>query len=474
MAETIVIGCESDLSNAFTRAQHTLDRDFGAIESPLNGIFDGMVPDAGSFPINSGFAARVTTLAQQRLNYEDLNLWQPMVGLQENCDTSCQPPTKVVDFANAQHNWYRLFQIAYNTKVYCLTQLFADKLNVQKQMAQVFMNLKKLSLDLNDEFARTNHAGLAQNRWMGYAPATATPSLRFDDWHFATDSNGFPDTSVIILEAGVDPNFISLLSIQGILNIIRDEGLRIGTFPVDGEIPLLSDYLTFSELPLRDTNVRADNRFREASVLNPAYAATTSYGGFRLKNDFLAMRYNYVPNDPAFPGQTILRRVNPWQNQPLSEGCWSNTNPDYQRASFQISVPWGGSAFERQTGSMPATAGSGTSFANPQVPWNGMNWVWKNEVNEVTPCNQDRNLGYWRLVAQRAAKPVDFGQRGHIVLHRRFPLSGITGTCATLSTNTNGSYDCDLVCPAMDFFPPALEDYIVCGGWNEDAICNLV
>jgi len=471
MADHVTIGCTADLSNAFTLAQHHLDKEFDSIQG-ITGVFDGMIPSGGSFPLNSGFAARTTTLAQQRLNHSQLNLWQPMVGLQENCDTSCDPPTTVVDFANAQHNWYRLMQIAYNSSVYCLTQLFADHLNIQENIAQVFKDLKMLSTDLLDEFARNNHIALAANRWMGYAPQDgSTPTLRLDDWHFATDVNGFTDTSVIILEAGVDPNFISLLSVQGMLNIIRDEGIRIHAFPASGAVPLVTDYLTFQELPLRDTNVRADNRFREPSLLNPSYAATTNYADYNLKNDYLALRYNYSPNDADYPGQTVLRRVNAWQNQPMSEGCWSNMSPSYRNASFQVSVMWAGSTFTKQVGMMPTSAGSGTSFNNPQMPFGGMNWVWKNEVNEVTPANQDRNKGYWRLVAQLSAKPVKFGQFGHVILHRRFPFTGITGTCATLAVTETGSVDCTNTCPPMDFFPPPLEDYTTCGCWNPGGLC---
>lgn len=470
--EHITIACGQDISNAFTLAQHHLDKEFDAIEG-ITGVFEGMIPSGGSFPLNSGFAARTTTVAQQRLNYEQLNLWQPMVGLQEDCATTCEPPTEVVDFVNAGHKWYRLLQIAYNTKPYCLTQLFADHLNIQENIAQVFRDLKMLSMDLLDEFARNNHVTLAANRWMGYAPQDGTtPSLRLDDWHFATDANGFPDTSVIILEAGVDPRYISLLSVQGMLNIIRDEGIRIHAFPASGEVPLLTDYLTFQELPLRDTNVRADNRFREPGVLNPSYAATTKYADYNLKNDYLALRYNYSPNDSEFPGQTVLRRVNAWQSQQLSEGCWSNMSPNYRNASFQVSVLWAGSTFTKQIGAMPTSAGSGTSFNNPQMPFGGMNWVWKNEVNEVTPQNQDRNKGYWRLVAQLSAKPVKLGIFGHVILHRRFPLTGITGTCATLQTTVAGSVDCTNDCPAMDFFPPPLVEYETCGCWNPDGLCN--
>lgn len=472
MAEHITIACPADIGNAFVRAQHNLSKEFMHIEG-ISGIFDDAIPDAGTFPMNSGFAARVTTLGQQRLNFERLNLWQPMVGLQENCDTSCQPPTANVSFANDQENWYRLFQIAYNTEVYCLTQLFADKLNIQDNIAQVMMNLKSLSIDLNDEFARNNHVGLAQNRWMGIASATATPALTKNQWQFATDANGFVDTSVIILDAGVDPNEISLLSVAGYLNNIRDNGIRIKTFPANGEIPIYTDYLTFEDLPLRDTNVRADNRFRAPGVLNPEYAATTRYAGYQLRNDFFALRYRYSPDDPDYVGQTVLRRVNAWKDERLTNGCMSDTSDEYQNADFQVSVLWGGSTFERQIGAMPKTAGSGTMFDNPTMPWNGMNWVWFNEVNEVTPANQDRNLGYWRLVTQRAAKPKDFGKRGHIALHRRFTFNGITGVCATLNTDAGGSTDCTNTCPAFDFFPPPLEEYTTCGCYNPDASCTV-
>lgn len=467
--DNITIGCGADISNLFTLAQHELSSEFQNIEG-ITGVFDDMIPDGGEFPLNSGFAARVTTLGQQRLNYARLNLWQPMVGLQENCDISCQPPVETLNLGNEQDTWYRLFWISYNTEPYCLTQLFADKLNVEANIAQVFMDLKKLSIDLNDEFARNNHAALSYNRWMGIAPTTGSPSLQKNTWNFATDSNGFTDTSVIILDAGVNPDEIALLSVNGFLNRIRSRGTRMKTFPVNGEVPIVSDYDTFSDLPLRDTNVRADNRYRAPSVLSPTYADTLSYGGYNLKADELALRYNYSENDPDYPGQTVLRRVNAWEDTPITNGAFSNESEDYENASFQVSFAWGGSTFKRQIGAMPKTAGSGTSFANPTMPWNGMNWRWLNEVNEVTPQNMDRNLGFWRLVAERAARPDRFGFNGHAILHRRFPYTGITGTCAELSvTGAAGYYPAS--CPPMDFFPPPLVEYTTCGCWNDDGTC---
>lgn len=468
--DTITIGCSADISTAFTRAQHNLSKEFESVQG-ITGVFDDLIPSGGTFPLNSSFAARVTTLAQQRLNFARLNLWQPMVGGQENCDTSCQPPVTTVDFANAQHNWYRLFWINYKTEPYCLTQLFADKLNVVENIAQVLMNLKSLSRDLIDEFARNNHVAIARHKWLGLAPASGTPTLTQGDWAFATDANGFPDTSVIILEAGIDPNEIALLSVGGMLNNIRERGSRIGTFPVNGDVPVLTDWMTFQELPFRDTNVRADNRHRQPGALAPSLAATTNYAGYQLKPDQFAHRYNYSPDDAEYPGQTILRRVNAWQDETLSEGCFSDVSDDYENASFTLVTPWGGPVFKKELGEMPSTAGSGTSFANPTKPWNGMNWVWFNEVNEVTPQNSHRNLGYWDLVSQFAARPMKFGNDGHVILVRRFPFTGITGTCATLAVTGDGSVDCTNTCPAMDFFPPALEEYTTCGCWNPDGNC---
>ncbi len=471
MSDTI-IGCGSDLSNHFTKSQYNLSDIFEAIEG-VDGVWQsGMIPDGGRFPVNSGFAARVTTIAQQRLGIDDINLWQAMDASLSDCAATCSPPTAIVDFGNAQHNWYRLMNIAYNTKPYCLTQLYANHLNAPEQIAQVYKDLKFISMDVMDEFNRNNYVGLSAYRWMGYDPAGGTPALLQQQWRFATDANGFIDTKYIILAPTVNPNYIAMLSTDE-LNQIRNRGIPIGTFPVDGEIPLMTDYQAFSDMPLYDTNRRQDNRFRAPVVLNPEYKATTSYAGYNLKNDFFALRYFWTTTEPGYPNG-VLKRVFQWSNQAMSEGCWSNVNESYETADFQLNIPFSEmhEVFRLQSGETPLSAGSGTNFQALASPWNGT-WRWINEINEYTPCNQDRDIGYWRMNLRKAARPVQFGTRGHVLLTRRNPIRGITRNCQTLGAPTSSYASCN-TCPPVDFYPPPLVDRWTCGGFNASGVCAPV
>jgi hypothetical protein len=468
--EPITIQCSADISNLFTRGQHELDKTFGQIEG-FDGVWEGMIPNAGAFPVGSGFAARATTIGQQRLNFNRLNLWQDMVGLQADCAVSCDPPTENVNFANANHVWYRLMNVAYNTIPYCLESMFADALSLPQQIAQIFRDLKFVTSDVMDEFYRNNYAALSYYKWFGYDNGT-TQNLVRQGWRFATDANGNVDTTYIILDDGFDPENISPLSISGILNRIRNRGTYDGTFPKDGEISLVTDYETFQELPLYDTNRRADNRFRAPVTLNPEYASTTNYAGFTMKNDPFSLRYYWTETEPGYPNG-VLKRIDQWSNQPFSEGCLSVLSSDYEDADFQVSIPFGmRPVFEMQNGEQPLSAGSGVNFSATASPWNGT-WRWINEVNEVTPCNQDRNKGYWRMVLKKAAKPVDSGFRGNLILHRRFPYRGIAKVCRPLGTPVGGSYDCEFTCPPLDLFPPALEDTFTCGRWNSDTCTSV-
>lgn len=468
MPDDITISCVADISNLFTRAQHELGRQFDTIEG-LDPVWDdGKIPNAGAFPVGSGFAARVTTLGQQRLSFTNLNLWKNMVGLQPDCAVSCDPPTTTLELANADHKWYRLMHVAYNTKPYCLESMFADALNLPAQIAQIFWDLKHVTMDLMDEFNRNNHAAISAIRWMGYDDGT-NQTLRKGAWRFATDADGNIDTTYIILDAGLDPDNLAVMSVP-LLNRIRNRGTYVGAFPKDGNIPIVTDYETFQDLPFYDTNARADNRFRAPQKLDPAYAATQEYGGYTLDNDPFVLRYYWTETEAAYPNG-VLKRVDQWSNLALSEGCMSDLSEDFENADFQVSFPWGKPAFELQSGEQPLSAGSGVTYADPASPWNGM-WRWVNEINEITPCNVDRNKGFWRMVAKKAAKPMRSGLLSHSLLHRRFPFRGITKSCKPLGTPAGGSVDCALTCPPLDHYPPALVDVFTCGSWNDDA-CAL-
>jgi hypothetical protein len=474
------ISCGADISNHFSVAQYHLND----IRDMLNGrvgTWEGMVPDGGRFPVTSNFAARVTTLAQQRLGYRDLNLWQPMVAeLGGDCAVSCDPPTKVVDPGNANHQWYRLMNIAYNTKPYCLESMFASGFDLPQQIEQIFKDLFMIRADVMDEFTRNNQVTLSAFKWLAYDKPQnqAGPSgLMPNQWQFATDANGFYDTRYIVLDNTVNPFNISLPSTD-IFNRIREFGIPLGTFSEEEMVETVTDYTLFSNLPLYDTNRREDNRFRSPGVLEPSYVAAKTYANYKLKEDIYMLRYNWRgPGEVQGYPNGVLERVYQWTDEQITEGCFSQTSQAYVDADFSLIVlrskreP----VFLLQNGEQPLSAGSGVNFAATASPWDGT-WRWVNEVNEVTPCNQDRNKGYWRMVLKKAAKPIMFGQRGHVLLVRRFPLRGIARSCAPAQTFASvGSPDCtnNLPCPAPDFFPPPLIQSSVCGGWNDGGVCTL-
>lgn len=465
----ITISCAADISTVMARGQHQLERTFDQIDG-IDGAWTGMIPESGSFPVGSGGAARTTWMGQQRLNFSRLNQFQPAVGLQSDCTVSCDPPVQELELGNSDNQWYRLMQSAFNTKPYCLESLWLDALNVQDNIQNIFRNLKHLTMDVMDEFYRNNHAALSQYRYAGYVNDAGTQSLLRQQWRFATDADGNVDTTYIILNNTVDPDNISVLTVGGLLNRVRNEGMYIGTFPKDGNVNLVTDYDTFSNLPLYDTNVRADNRFRAPDSLNPAYAATTGYANYTLKNDPFALRYRWTTTEPGYPSG-VLKRVEQWGNQAMTQGCTSILNEGYDDADFQVSFLWGGAAFSLQNGMQPTSAPGGVNFAATAAPWRGA-WRWVNGINEVTPCNVDLNKGFWRAVFKLAAKPKDGGQRGNAILHRRFPYTGVTKVCRPLNTAPTGSVACGDLCSPLDWEPPQLVDLYTCGAYNPPPYCG--
>ena len=468
------IDCVDALRNAFVRGQHELGEIFDTING-YDGVWKGMVPSDGAFPVGSGFAARTTTIGQFRYNFSQLNLWQPMVGMQADCATSCDPQNNYVSPTNGQNDWYRLLEVAYNSEPFCLEKMFADSLSLEEQIAQMFENLKFLSSDVMDEFYRNNFNALSRYHYFGYDNGSGTQQLIDGGWRFATDANGFADTTYIILDQAYDPNNISALAVSGILNRIRERASAIGMLAKTGSIDLVTDVQTFEELPLYDTNRRADNRFREPNLLNPAYGDVRSYANYMLKEDPFALSYNYTEDDPAYPNG-VLKRITQWDQTPLNNGgCLSVLSRAYQDADFMISIPWPmRPVFAMQSGEQPLSAGSGVTFADPASPWNGV-WRFVNEINEITPCNVDRNKGFWRMVLKKAAKPRNSGFSGNLVLHRRFPWRGIARICRPLEVYpTGGTYDCDTTCFPLDWTPPPLDDVPTqCGGWHRSSCGSL-
>ncbi len=453
---SITISCTEDLRNFFTRAQHVLDKEFAIIEG-VEGVWAGKIRSGGAFPVGSGWAARTTILGFNRPRVTGAPKFQPLVGLQTDCATSCNSPARTVNLGNADHKWYRMTEYAENTEAFCLKSMWGDALNLPAQIKNHVRNLKARTHELMDEFDRANYAAISDNKWLGVDGIQPRRQL----WRFEEDVNGTVNVNKVIIDAGVDPNDISLLT-QEYLNYVRLTGTYNGAFSKQGPAPIITDYETMSEIPKQDTNTRADNRYRSPEKLDPALGAVQSYGNWDYTFDPFCMRYFWDLNDPNYPNG-VMTRIDQWTANPVSEGCMDEVSSDYLEADFQISLPFNPEVYLRQTLNLPTNLPE-MNYSQPASPYTGM-WRFINENDPVTPCNTDRNMAYWRMVMDMAAKPQ---QRfwGHAIFHRRYNRTGTIKSCRSLVVPVGAYYDCSMSCAPFDFFPPALVSRTTCGAWN--------
>jgi hypothetical protein len=457
MATTLT--CANDLKNLFSRAQHQLASEFNRIDG-IKGVWEGRIRNGGTFPVGSGFAARTTMLGFQRPRHSTIR-WQPKVGLQDDCVVSCNTPSNKVTIQNADHKWYRVFEYAEHTEPYCLHSMWADALNLPDQIRNIVMNLKARSVEMMDEFYRANQVALSANKWVGVDDGSNSGRIRKGLWRFETDANGSVNINKIILDPSIEPENVGLASIDT-LNWIRETGSYTGAFPIQGNTKIITDYETASLLPKYDTNVRADNRYRAPGTLDPSLAGVMSYGGYDFDRDPFIFRYYWDENDDNYPNG-VLTRIDHWSSQPVSEGCWDDVSTDYMNADFQLTIPFNNLVWMLQNYQVPNPPDM--PYEQPHSPYNGM-WQFFNEVNEITPCNSQRNLAYWQMILAKAAKP-DRYDLGHVLLHRRFNSRGVFKSCRSLTVPVAGSYNCTITCPPLDHYAPALVTRTVCGKWNE-------
>lgn len=470
MAAEFVITCPNDLANFFSRSQNYLDREFGKIDT-IRGVWEGRIKSAGMFPHSTGFAARHTVLGQQRINQTQI-AFTPMVGHQDDCVASCDADPIPTKFQAVDHRWYRVMQHSRVSDVFCLKTMWQESFELEQQVQQQFDMLKMVTMDVNDEFSRTGVVQNSDNHWIAIDDGTNDPKIiktisGNQSWTFAADANNTPNINKIILNPTYQPGQIGYLTVET-LNRVRVSGMYNGAFQPNDMMEVMSDIETFDYMVKLDSNQRQDNRWRDPALLNPAFGNVKQYANYGAIEDPFQLRYFWDLTDPNYPGG-VLTRINPWDNTPVTEGCFSQASEKYIRADFALHIPWNGMQCMYQTMNYP-TSLPGQSYAQPFSPYAGM-WTFQNNVyDEIVGQNIERNKGYWYMVWEMAMKPFK-PQLGHVVLARRPYTDGVIKSCRTLQTGpTGGSYSCFNPCPPYDFWPPALVVRQTCGSWNS---CNL-
>jgi hypothetical protein len=470
----IQITCQSGISNFFIRARPYIDEAFREIEG-ITPVWEGMIKSSGLFPREAGGQARTTVMGIQRPRLTTIK-WNPQVGMQPDCVVTCNVSPNQVQLGNGDNRWYRLYDYSEIVGPYCLKSMWLDAMNLPTQIKHIFMNMKARTVDIMDDFYRTNYIALSSNKWIGVDNGTNNPFIGKvlpngnPPWQFAQDVNGQPIINKIIIDPSImdsagTPTQVALLSVEE-LNFIRESGGYLNAFSATGDVPVITDWDTMSYLPKYDTNVRADNRRIDEAVLDPALGAVHRYAGYAFKRDPYVLRYRWDLNDPNYPNG-VLTRVEQWHSVPLTQGCWDDVNPDYLNADFQITIPWNDNVFSYQNADYPTDLPD-MKFEQPLSPYTGI-WQFFNEVNEVTPCNSERNLGYWRMLLSKAAKP-EIPQLGHVILHRRFNMRNVFKSCRPFMVPVLSYTYCNTTCAPFDAYAPALVSRVVCGSWNQPGI----
>jgi hypothetical protein len=478
MSDNVIqLGCWQDLSNFLSRSQNHLDTEFGLIEG-LNGTWQGKIKSGGVFPQSTGFAARHTVLGFQRARETQIK-FTPMAGHQDDCVASCNSQPIPRKIQSVDHRWYRVMNHSEYTEPFCLKTMWQEAFELKQQIANIFENLKQVTMTINDEFSRSNQVFYSDNHWLAIDNGTNTPVIQNSvstpivagaTWRFAQDVNGNYDTNKVILGPNILPQNIGYLTVD-VLNRVRQWGIYRNAFDKTKPITVITDWDTADYIPKIDSNQRLDNRHRDPESLDPAFNAIKSYSSYDFEEDPLIMRYNWDLNDPNYPNG-VFTRVEAWAGTPASEGCIDDVSADFLNADFQISIPFNNKQWKYQTMSYP-TSLPGQSFEQPFAPYNGM-WTWQNnKTDQITPCNLEQNMGYWYMVWEMAAMP-DRPQLGHAVFHRRFNTRGVIKSCRPLTVSMAGSYaSCFNPCPPYNFWPPALVTRQTCGRWNNTGTCTL-
>ena len=399
MSDNVIqLGCWQDLSNFLSRSQNHLDTEFGLIEG-LNGTWQGKIKSGGVFPQSTGFAARHTVLGFQRARETQIK-FTPMAGHQDDCVASCNSQPIPRKNQSVDHRWYRVMNHSEYTEPFCLKTMWQEAFELKQQIANIFENLKQVTMTINDEFSRSNQVFYSDNHWLAIDNGTNTPVIQNSvstpivagaTWRFAQDVNGNYDTNKVILGPNILPQNIGYLTVD-VLNRVRQWGIYRNAFDKTKPITVITDWDTADYIPKIDSNQRLDNRHRDPeSLAPPSTPSRATPPTIRGRSAHNAVQLGFdgpeLPNG-VFTGVRSVGRSSRLRG--LHRRCFERLS----ERGFPISIPFNNKQWKYQTMSYP-TSLPGQSFEQPFAPYNGM-WTWQNnKTDQITPCNLEQNMGYW-------------------------------------------------------------------------------
>lgn len=407
----------------------------------ISNAYWGRVKDDGSFPLNRGTSIKGIRLG--RILVENERGWSG-VASSSYCSTDmCEQKVPDVIKHGFDEYSYSIVSRQIRSDWFCLNDLAIREIP-DEEIAHFESGLQDASRYVWDEFLRSRYSNFCDNKILAKQTAAASnrevvcqSAIVEDAYIFelrAAEPNVDPEIDENRIRVNCDPDDIDLIS-----------ELTFDMLDVAQERLMYEDEAFFSEeFPVLDTVLAAPvmgKRMMEIENLDMDQAM--SMGGYDagklrrilgtkwVAREVYAARYDvhaprfYPDNDfndtlAAFDSanpQTWPRfvRVYPYVPQAADiAGIKFVYNDNYRKAPFGISNIFTKQVIEMQH--YPEIAGYGTAQKGQRgksLSYGG-NATW---INPDWPCNEDREMGFWKLRFGAAIKPW-MTEQGYSYFHR--------------------------------------------------------
>lgn len=423
--------------------------------------------DTKTWPQNT--ATEQTAFRLPRGGYDATTPWR-QVGAECGDDT-CGGNLQVIQMPGSEAYNFQLLEKDFTTPQFCIDK-WLFKLFPTAQISHMLTNLGRVSIDVNQEFARANVIGLAAYHWLPLATDNGAYCGEFEQegWYVEQfDGAGEGGYNLQYIRVNIDPANLGNIALLG-LDILddvlmklsrQDDAYRLDVAAATGGIKLLDlivpDAKTARNLQIQ-AKFNAGNWYSEAGYTNDLkqlqLGVAHTVGNYMITYDSEAPRFNA---DSAFNATLTYNPANPatWPrlirvpSQILvaadGEGCKYDLNPAYDEADFGITMPWVPEPVTIWTSPNPAIAGIA-----PGQP--GFSMDWEMIRPPFSECNRFDNQVLWQARIRRAAQ-VDDPQLLHPILHRIDKRRRADGACCEINTT---------------YVPPVDPNCYVCSVEEED------
>lgn len=235
--------------------------------------------------------------------------------------TPCDPTRKKVGFGFDAFT-YNLEEIFYETDIFCFPLIMSADA-AKEQFAALISGLREATIWIWNHRYRTEAVRVAKRKVLaGAAMLDANPVFSSDCTNLTVAAAPTSTLTIQFLQRYVEP-------------LILEGYMGENPLPAKMFIELITDVIAANDL--RENNPALANYLRVGQVADFAelyrYGITGSIGNFLIHPDPTPLRYQQI-------NATTYNMVNPYENNPATEGIGADENWAYVNSKFQWSFLW--------------------------------------------------------------------------------------------------------------------------------------